>query len=405
VPGLNAQFLGLLAVYARRDGSGSAISVWGSVIFTVGGLWLWATFLNRALHALRRRRALAMLAYVEQAMRLKTPLPEFLAAAALGESRPMSRLLLDLKYLLVGGAMIPEAVQVAVPALPPRAIDLIVVGYRNGTLPQSLGRILAEERSRLPNDDLTGFYLRWYAPLSALFLAAIFSLLSIYVMPKYRDILRDYHLPLPWSTRIIDHLGAGLAPLIAVLLAGWTLTMMMLSFVRLIWPSNGWQGWHDLKDTITWHTPLLGAAVRGRALADVMNVIADSLAAGRPVDEALSEASSLHVNRALRAKIGRWADAIQRGEALHQGAKIAGMAQLVCGTLAIAQFSGDPVSALHFLERYYRGRYSRMAAFLRALGVPILVVSMGAIVLLAALALFEPLLALMDTLSPYKGGL
>ena len=39
------------------------------------------------------------------------------------------------------------------------------------------------------------------------------------------------------------------------------------------------------------------------------------------------------------------------------------------------------------------------------LGVPILVLSMGAIVFLAALALFEPLLALMDTLSPYKGGL
>src|SRR5258708_6616321 len=162
MPGVNAPFFGLLAAYGRRDSSGSLISLWCGVIFTVGGLWLWAMFLNRALHALRRRRALAMLAYVEQAIRLKTPLPEFLAAMALGESRPMSRLLLDLRHLLVGGAMIPEAMHVAVPALPPRAIDLILVGHRNGTLPQSLARILAEERTRTRDNDLIRFYLSWY---------------------------------------------------------------------------------------------------------------------------------------------------------------------------------------------------------------------------------------------------
>jgi hypothetical protein len=55
-----------------------------------------------------------------------------------------------------------------------------------------------------------------------------------------------------------------------------------------------------------------------------------------------------------------------------------------------------------FLERYYRSRFSRLETLLRESGVPLLALCGGAAVVLVALAVFQPIAVLLQSVMTFK---
>jgi type II secretory pathway component PulF len=60
---------------------------------------------------------------------------------------------------------------------------------------------------------------------------------------------------------------------------------------------------------------------------------------------------------------------------------------------------GDPAAAVEFLATYYAGRFSRARELIRAATVPVLALVFGGIVLFLVVAMYSPLLSLMNALS------
>jgi type II secretory pathway component PulF len=58
-----------------------------------------------------------------------------------------------------------------------------------------------------------------------------------------------------------------------------------------------------------------------------------------------------------------------------------------------------------FLSRYYAGKFSRLAILLQGAAVPATAIAFGAIVAFVALSLFTPMIALINSVSHYKGAL
>jgi type II secretory pathway component PulF len=151
---------------------------------------------------------------------------------------------------------------------------------------------------------------------------------------------------------------------------------------------------------VKWHLPFARNLTRSRALADACNVIGDALESGRTLDWAIYEASEVPTNFVMQAQLRRWAKAVLSGLPVDAAARQAGLPELVVGMAASAQAASDLPQVLRFLARYYEGRFSRAVHLLRGAAIPGLAIFFGIIVLIIARGMFEPMIEMINRLSP-----
>jgi type II secretory pathway component PulF len=317
-----------------------------------------------------------------------------------------------LRRYLDEGYPVGEAIELAVPEVSRRAIALASAGEQVGQLAPALRRAVSEQRTTEPTfDPTTTVFYRIYPVVLILFVAAILGMLSVFVMPKYQQIFRDFALPLPWVTTFTMQWSRALAPPIALIMA----VVVLIITGRFLWetfrPFN-----IDLElgglDYIRWAMPGVHGLVRDRGLADVCALLADATEAGMPVDRALMEASHLNINRVLRDRIDAWSKGVVEGQGLSESARRARLPRLLVGMLAPASRApggaAEPDEAavsgvFRFLERYYRSRFSRSLYLLQGMLIPLVVLVMAVVVIFVALALLAPVVALTNALSSQGG--
>ena len=357
------------------------------------------------LHSRRRAHAMAVVGYLEQAVRLNLPLPDLLAAAALSEGGALRRRLMALRRRVETGEPIGDALARSLSGLPYRAVVMVQAAERNGQLARALGRVVDQERSArradsaARTDPSSVLFFRWYPLVLAAGVSLACFLFGLYVAPKYMQIFKDFGLPIPPLTRwvldllpwmIVVVIGCGLVLLARV--AGLFGELFTPRLVRV-------NPLAAAADPLLWYLPPARGVVRSRGLADVCNVAADALESGHTFDRALGEASTLRVNSVLRGRLRVWADLAAQGQGPAEAARLAGMPPLVSGMLETARSADGTAAAMRFLGRYYQGRFSRAAHLLRAAAAPVLALVFGAVVATIALAQFMPLVRLMDTLT------
>jgi type II secretory pathway component PulF len=377
------------------------------ILVTIAGmaiiafLWYCGRFLSFARFTNRRKESAIILTRVREAIRLNLPLPAFLRAAALGEVGHLRDSLLQLESLLAQGADLPEAI-IATTKLPARAQDLLRAATRTGQLPQTLSQLITEMRATLMADPASRVFFAWYPPALLLAISLVLWMIQSFVLPKYTYILHDFGLALPRSTRLVQYLSE-FAPFVAMAVVIVTLLLEVRratgTFQFTESSHGGFFGW------LTGMVPFIGSAQRDRALADMLSVLADSVESGRPLDIALADAHAIRGDARLQYRFTKWSDALARGVPVAQAADEAGLPRLLVRTLSIAATTQNLPDGLRFLQRWYHARFSRTAIMLRAAALPVMVICMGCVVTLAGLALFEPLIGLMDILSKPSPGL
>ncbi len=139
-----------------------------------------------------------VLGYLENALRLNLPLPEFLVAAQISERGRTAREIAALRQRLKSGESVALAVQASVPGIPQEVVAQISAAEANGTLQQTFSRMEEEELRRFQNDlggggeDERSLFLRFYLPcvVSTLFILSLSWM--IFVLPKFREIFKDF---------------------------------------------------------------------------------------------------------------------------------------------------------------------------------------------------------------------
>ena len=358
---------------------------------------------SSATRAIRRRRMLLILGNVEKAVRMQMPIPRMIQAAAQGEKGAMRLRLLDLYDHLDRGEPLDQALIHAVPDIPCGVARSIAAGQRLGCLEHVLEAII-----RRRSDDNNAYRpspgIYWAYPV---ILIGIVSLVMVIVIPKYKGIFADFHVVLPPATRWLleiandftqSGLGACVLLLLFLIFLGRALASLFPS-LRTIAPFDGAVG-----DRIVWWTPVLGGLVRDRGMADLCDIVAAGVAAGHPLDETLRQAADAQPNAVMRRRAAAWAQAVSRGQSLHDAARYAHMPELFAAMLATVR-SGDSLQqVLAFLWRHYEYRFSRTRAVLQAACVPAIVFFFGAFVALVGSALMQPIAMLSQHLSVQISG-
>lgn len=361
--------------------------------------------LSLLLRSVRRDRDQATLNYLEQAARLNLPLPAMLHAAEICENPQVRRRLRVLRSAIEEGLPIGAALELATPSLEPRLTAAISVAERNGQLAAALGRAVAQKPAGETRNMIGEIYLRWYPLVLLVFVGGTLGLMGLVVLPRIQSILQSFHIPRPAMLTVLMVAATSLAPLVGILSAIVLLIFCGRMFSRFFTSrsitieSLRWPG-----DLVMWHLPFAGRVVRGRALAEVCQVLADAARLGRPLPWAIFEAAEIPGNVILQRKLRRWARLMVNGVPLDQAARVAGMPKLMTGLTANSPAAGDAPEIFEFLGRYYQNQFSRGAMLLRGALFPMLAIFFGAIVAAMAFSIFQPLIKLADALIPSSGG-
>jgi type II secretory pathway component PulF len=344
--------------------------------------------------SIRRRREAVAMAYIRQAVRLNLPLAPMVRAAAKAEGRVLRRRLNQLADHLEAGCDLDRALTQSLPEASARTVGMMGAAQRLGRLPQALDRLLLTQQRAIGQDRGAGFFYKAY-PLTLLMVVAwVVNLLMVFVMPKFKQIMRDFRVPLPTVTQaVIDFFGESELWLALVgLLALAVLGSVLLNAINPRWRRTSF--WGAFIDAVAWRLPLWHGLERDRGMADLCALLDDALRAGVPLPEALGEATQLRLNVVLRRRVERWAQFVAEGQPPHEAARRAGLPALVGGLLVTAQAGHNATDVFRFLQRYYDAKFSRALFLLRGAAVPATALAMGIVVAMVALSLFHPIVAL-----------
>jgi type IV pilus assembly protein PilC len=276
-------------------------------------------------------------------------------------------------------------------------------------LPQALHRLVHEFAVAGRTDALSpiAFY-RAYPLVLLVMMGTVVSLFSVFVMPKFQQIFKDFGTKLPLITQGMLNVAETLGPLLVFALAVVVLVASGASLWQTLYPTRfGRTIVRGVRDYLAWMTPILHGIEHDRGLADGFDLIADALAAGTPIDRAVTEASRLNVKLLLQRRFVEWEEELSAGGSISESARRSGMPDLVVGLLASARDASGVGDVFAFLARYYHSRFSRTAAILQGASVPVLVFLFGVLVGAIVLSLFAPLISLINAVAGgvYKGGL
>jgi len=358
---------------------------------------------SRAVAANRRARAMLVLEYIEQAVRLGMPVPEMLRASALAERWPIRKRLERLAAAVEGGAPLSEAMRLNVPEMPRRAVGMVGAGSRTNSLVPTLARLVAQEREHLGRDVFRGVFQRIYLLLTLLLVCGGIMMLAVFVLPKFEQICKDFRVELPWESR-------------AIRLAAQTIVIPAFVVLALLAFWLYADAWHEIFDPrqrrrseilrgaidrARWFVPIFSQPIRDQGYADVCHTLAAALDAGMPVETAILEASALQLNPVLRNRLIRWSQLLSRGMDLAVAARAVRLPNLMVGLLAPSVASATLADLFRFLGRFYTNRAARGAAWMRAASIPLTAILAGAIVLLLIVAIFKPMLLMIERVAPY----
>ncbi len=354
----------------------------------------------------RRRRMLLILGNLEKASQLNLPLPRMILAAAQGERGILARRLMALHDHLDRGEPLDQALVHSVPEIPTHVVRAVAAGQRMGCLPNVLSGLIRRRTGQDgPRDETFGLY-RTYP---VIFLAVLWVIL-IFVVPKFQGMFHDFMMfhdskfTLPQPTRFLVDLSgeqsfwwvlltlAALAPL------GRAIQSVLPSF-RRISPFGG-----ALGDRIIWCMPVAGSYVRDRGMADLCDLAAAGVEMGHPLDQTLRDAAGAQPNAVMRHRTVAWADAVARGQPIHEAARDARFPDLFVSMLATARDSGSLLEVLRFLWRHYEYRFVRTRAVIQAAYVPIVVVLMGSLVAILGASLLKPMAMMSQYISSSISG-
>ena len=406
----------LMALFCTLWGVGGAAL---SLPFALALLCL--TGLRIALAGYRRHRADMVLGHVATAIDLGLPLPDYLRIASQSSTPSVARRLLRMSSAIESGIPLPRAISIAAGELPLVLQDQIAAAERSGTLPQTLPTLLAQEQRR------TAVAVRARADVAYAFVLAtmvviIVTMISIFVLPKFAQILHDFHLPMSPATvalgrasRIPDAIAYVIFyPFTFVFTDTWEwlqfivfMPIVMLILFTIGFVASAARGlftsrskrsiFRVLTDPVVWRTPVFGRLVRQRQSAAICETLHDALQAGRPLPEAISLATFPSLNLVLRKRMTRWQQRVTAGESAATAARASKLPRLLCDLLAGAR--NDVPGAIAFAGRAYASASERLAIVLRAVAPILVTFTFALIVLSLALSLFAPMLTMIDALA------
>jgi type IV pilus assembly protein PilC len=231
------------------------------------------------------------------------------------------------------------------------------------------------------------------------FSMAIVTGIMIFVIPKFKEIFKDFDVTLPAVTMILldssDWVVGGKP------IPGWLVLLgspfLFVALFKLIRTSKG--GRYGV-DVISLKIPVLGGLVQKNSVARFARTLGTLINAGVPILEALKITRDTSGNEVYARALEKVHDSIREGESFAGPLRAAKVVDgLVVNMVDVGEETGELDKMLLKVADNYDEEVDVAVESLVSLLEPIMVVVLGGIVGFIVIALFMPLVSLISSVS------
>lgn len=325
------------------------------------------------------------------------PLMAVMSLRALSEELSHSgqrRAINQLATALQEGASVGDALSAVKKDLPPRLSRLIELGLQYNRLDWFVEHYLESSR-RASESRHRLFTALGYPALATVAVSTISLFFLLMIVPMFEKIFSDFGTELPQLTMLFIDLSRSLrGGLCGVVMFGLLALGIGLIFLRMI-------GGAAVFDRVFSEIPVIGSPIRYRVLADFCDLLALLVEARLPLPQALEALSTTVDDGRLQSGAYCAARLIRQGIATPSAAELrgSGWPSDLGDIFRWADRHDDFVQGLRAASEIFRAR-SRVQGNLSAwLLEPVLLLMLSVTVGLMVIALFMPLIKLLNDLS------
>jgi MSHA biogenesis protein MshG len=270
-------------------------------------------------------------------------------------------------------------------------VSIVGVGEATGTLDKSFNRLTEYLQQEKDMHDRVKSAVRYPIIVTiTIVLAVVF--LSTFVIPKFEPVFAQLKGQMPMPTKIL--LGTS-----SLVRDYW---YYAIGFVGLcIFGVRKWletPAGRMLWDTAKLRVPVMGKLMYESTLSRINRSMAISLSAGMPMTQTLAVIARSSGNVFMTERIQMLATNVERGESLHRAASASGLfSPLVLQMISIGEETGALPELLDEAASFYEREVDHALKNLSQSIEPILIVSVGGMVLVLALGIFMPLWEVIST--------
>jgi MSHA biogenesis protein MshG len=319
---------------------------------------------------------------------LKSGVPIMRALAGLEESMlnpAFKSVLADLRTSLDSGRELSASMRRHPSVFSNFYVSLVRVGEGTGMLQEVFLRLYEHLEFEKQARERIKSALR-YPIFVVIAMVMAVGIINVVVIPAFAKLFQGFNAPLPVMTRVligVSDFTVHWWPLILAAAIGGALGFRF-------WTSTpaGRYAWDRLKLRL----PIAGPIVTKASLARFARSFALSIRSGVPVMQGLSSVAEVVDNDYLAQRIEKMREGVQRGESVLRTSVSAGIfTPVVLQMIAVGDETGELDDLMQEVAELYEREVDYDIRTLSAQIEPILIVFLGAIVLLLALAVFLPI--------------
>jgi type IV pilus assembly protein PilC len=312
-----------------------------------------------------------------------------------GQMRPgvLKNALMDVVDDVESGSTLSEAF-----AKHPRCFDRLYVnmvkaGEAGGALEVILQRLADfKEKAQSLKRRVIGAMV--YPTVVICVAIGILSFIMIFIIPKFEKIFKDFGLKLPWATETLMNISEWFVEwwyIIPLVPFCWWLFIKIVRLTRV---------GSFVVDWVKLHIPVMGNIIEKTIVARTTRTLGTLVASGVPILEALSIVRETCTNVVFERMYQRVYDSIREGDTIAQPMKESRLVDdMVVNMIDVGEETGDLDTMLYKIADVYDEEVDVLVEGLISLLEPLMIVVLGGIIGSIVIALFLPMIKLMESLS------
>jgi type IV pilus assembly protein PilC len=275
-------------------------------------------------------------------------------------------------------------------------VNMLRAGEAGGALEVILKRLADfKEKAQSLKRKITGAMV--YPCVVITVAVSILSFIMIFIIPKFEKIFADFKLKLPWITTMLMDTSRWFVKYWYVLPLIPVAIVLFFKLVRLS-KTGGY-----ILDRCKLFLPVAGQLIEKTIVARTMRTLGTLISSGVPILEALGIVRETCMNAVFENCYQKVYDSIREGDTIAGPMKESRLVDdMVVNMIDVGEETGDLDTMLNKIADVYDEEVDVLVESLISLLEPIMIVILGFIVGTIVIALFMPLLGLLEGLSGAK---
>lgn len=317
------------------------------------------------------------------------------------ENNPtLKRIVGELALSIEGGSTFSEGLAQHPKVFNRLYVNMVKAGELGGVLEVVLSRLseFMEKAEKIKGKVVAAMFY----PMAVMFVAiAIMGVLMIWVVPKFKEIFADMlgGKPLPGFTRFVLGISDAIAKHFVI--TGGIVVICVIGLVAFVRTRLGRRVFDRFKLTM----PVMGPVVSKVAISRFCRTLGTLVSSGVPILQALTIVKETSGNVIVGNAVASVHESVKEGETITaplEASKV--FPPMVISMVDVGEQTGALPEMLMRIADNYDEEVDNAVAAMTSLLEPIMIVFLAVIVGSIVIALFLPLIALMDGLSSEGGG-